>query len=1017
MGLQQFSAYFLIAVLSIFLAACGGSSSDGFWSETNTASDTVSGDENTSASISEDVTIAKQLGRLDGQAFVAGELSVTTQNLEAFESTSISGVIYDVEGNPYLESASINFSSACSDQGLATLTTPQSVSNGEFKTVYTATGCVGEDIVTATAFIDGKRVTATISLQVEAATIHAIRFESASPSSINIKNFGGIEESIVKFKLVDKEGRTVAGQKINFSVNTSAGGIALSELSRETDASGVASTVIHSGTTATTVRVTATLADNQSIFATSDAVTISTGVADQNSITLSASAHNPEAWNIVGNEVRIGVMASDHFNNPVPDGIRVYFTTEGGQIEPNCTLVNGSCSVIWRSGAPYPCHARTKILAVMTGEESFIDSNGNAVLDEGEIFYDMAEAFRDDNENGQFDEGKEEFWDFNQNGQYDLADGKYNGVLCNAEENPNCSADKKNIYVRDSLDLVMAGSNARLQLLQGESGIIDQLTVDSTGASATLAMSSYLGRDTIEGECVPPHEDPSMYQPMPVGTKVDFELKKGELLSESSYVLGSTSASSPHYFPVYIAAPDDQIKSGETTLLTVKVETAGANDIEGSKTYAYFPVVFDLPTDDGAGDGGTGTGDGSGDSGTGDTGLGYVQVPSSMRFASSDPSSIGISGFGMVESSKITFQLNDQKGNPIAGEKINFSLNTSVGGIALSESSSVTDQSGNASVYVNAGTVATSVRVMAVSESDSSIRTQSDALVVSTGIADQNSFTIYADSYNPEALDWANTEVNVHVIASDHFNNPVPDGSSVYFTTEGGQIESECQTQAGRCSVKWFSSYPYPDDARVTILATMLGEESFTDTNGNGIQDGNDPFDDLGEAFVDINENGVYDFGREEFKDFNNNATWDAPDGKYNGVLCAEGSCSTNKNVYVRGDIVLVLSGSEAELLALDSTTKDAIDHIQLSGNHATVDMIFSDRNGHPLPKGTTIKLEAGAVSVVPSSITIPSTNSVQAATRSIALSANNLQDTALLEVTMTTPNGIVTVKTMKIHP
>ena len=88
----------------------------------------------------------------------------------------------------------------------------------------------------------------------------------------------------------------------------------------------------------------------------------------------------------------------------------------------------------------------------------------------------------------------------------------------------------------------------------------------------------------------------------------------------------------------------------------------------------------------------------------------------------------------------------------------------------------------------------------------------------------------------------------------------------------------------------------------------MIGNESFTDDNGNGLYDVTDLFgvgtctnssdpvegcDDLAEAYQDNNENGQRDDG-EEFVDFNSNQAYDAADGLYNGLLCVDsnnGSC------------------------------------------------------------------------------------------------------------------------------
>ena len=320
----------------------------------------------------------------------------------------------------------------------------------------------------------------------------------------------------------------------------------------------------------------------------------------------------------------------------------------------------------------------------------------------------------------------------------------------------------------------------------------------------------------------------------------------------------------------------------------------------------------------------------------------------SIEFVSATPENIGIIGTGIVggsESSTVIFKVKDTDGNPYNNREVNFSLNTDVGGINLSQSNATTNAQGIVQTVINAGSVSTSVRVIASTETLSGqvVFTQSSILVVSTGLPDQDSFSIARAEANPEAWGVNGVEVPVSVYMADADNNPVPDGTAVVFTTEGGSIEDSCTTDNGVCSVMWRSQSPRPagrlltqsfctlaDDAnaanlcarlplsngknylgqnyggRVSILATAIGEESFPDTNHNGRFDESEyalfqglngdgrPYD-LKEAFVDHNEDGLFNDVEagfepggelEEPADFNNNGVFDAQDGVYNGILC-----------------------------------------------------------------------------------------------------------------------------------
>ena len=69
-----------------------------------------------------------------------------------------------------------------------------------------------------------------------------------------------------------------------------------------------------------------------------------------------------------------------------------------------------------------------------------------------------------------------------------------------------------------------------------------------------------------------------------------------------------------------------------------------------------------------------------------------------------------------------------------------------------------------------------------------------------------------------------------------------------------------------------------PRDGLVTLVAVIDGEEGFTDTNGNGVYDQGEPFEDAAEPFVDVDDNDRWDVG-EQFIDTNANGQWDAANG------------------------------------------------------------------------------------------------------------------------------------------
>ncbi|HRX88166.1 MAG TPA: Ig-like domain-containing protein, partial [Steroidobacteraceae bacterium] len=268
----------------------------------------------------------------------------------------------------------------------------------------------------------------------------------------------------------------------------------------------------------------------------------------------------------------------------------------------------------------------------------------------------------------------------------------------------------------------------------------------------------------------------------------------------------------------------------------------------------------------------------------------------SIEFVSATPTNVALRGTGAPgrsETSTVVFRVLDSSGGPRADADVDFSLNTTVGGIALNPTTARSDANGRVQTVVQAGDSATTVRVTArVLNTTPAISTQSSQLTITTGVPDDDSLSLAVACPNVEALSYDGVPVTVTARLADRFNNPVPDGTAVTFNTEGGRIGGQCTTattptEGGVCAVTWTSSAPRPSNGRVTLIATAIGEETFTDANGNGAFDNGETFIDRAERFRDDNENGVYDSG-EYFYDFNTNGIRDPADGLFNGLLCRD---------------------------------------------------------------------------------------------------------------------------------
>jgi len=214
------------------------------------------------------------LGSGTGASFQAWVIAISTAALSAGGSTSLQVSVVDQTGVPYTKPVTITFSSPCASLGTATIvatpasgSTPASssvtTSTGTATATYTAAGCVGGDVISATANANNQALSASGTVTVAKAATGAIKFISATPANIalhGVGSAGGPATSTVVFKVLDGSGEPRAGAAATFALNTTVGGISIAPARAVTDANGEVHATVSSGTVATTVRVTGTTA-------------------------------------------------------------------------------------------------------------------------------------------------------------------------------------------------------------------------------------------------------------------------------------------------------------------------------------------------------------------------------------------------------------------------------------------------------------------------------------------------------------------------------------------------------------------------------------------------------------------------------------------------------------------------------------------------------------------------------------------------------------------------------------
>jgi hypothetical protein len=403
-----------------------------------------------------------RLGHFEDSSFVDGQIGIDSAELAVGGSAVLRMAVVDENGDLATTTELIKLKSGCVLSGLAILPAEVETVNGQATATYTANGCGGEDEITANLDSNGALAVGTLTLAEPQADV--IQFLGASPTAIALLGTGSAdrpEKSTVAFSVIsgtgteEDPGTPLPGVAVKFSLSTDVGGATLQNTSGTTDSEGQVTTILQAGSVSTTVRVRATieLEDGTTVFTTSDPIAITTGLPDQNSISLSSETYLVAgAADFDNRPACLTVRMADKFNNPALDGTQALFTTEYGAIDDFCLTGTqngklyeehcgdgtppgpGECHVAWISQNPrgpsynedlvktiafsnsYRCPShngeggpcpddlggirglRSTVLVTAVGEEDFTDSNGNGLYDQGESFVNLPEAFLDNNE-------------------------------------------------------------------------------------------------------------------------------------------------------------------------------------------------------------------------------------------------------------------------------------------------------------------------------------------------------------------------------------------------------------------------------------------------------------------------------------------------------------------------------------------------------------------------------------------------------------------------------------------
>lgn len=368
------------------------------------------------------VNATSSSGGMGTLAFQTSAANVTLRDLVAAQPTLSSRQSTDVSVQALVNGAAampseanVTFAASCGAFSPATAPTG---AGGIARSTYTpAANCSGQVNLTATA-PSASPVSQTVT--VVAAAPASIRFVSvSSPVLVVSTASSGVTTSTVTFQVSDDGGAglrsqnvvlTLDSRSLELGVRFSVNGVASRDPQTLTsDAAGRVQVVVRSGTVPTPVVVTAALANDPSVRASSSGLAVTTGRAAQDRISLAVSTLAIEAaigatGTTDGVQTTLTMRIADRLGNPVPNDTAVNFVSSVGRVDGVCFTVDSSCSVMFTTQGPRPASGLVTVLGFLDGEESFVDGNGNNSWDSGEQFSNRGRIYLDLNANGVFDQ-------------------------------------------------------------------------------------------------------------------------------------------------------------------------------------------------------------------------------------------------------------------------------------------------------------------------------------------------------------------------------------------------------------------------------------------------------------------------------------------------------------------------------------------------------------------------------------------------------------------------------------
>lgn len=644
---------------------------------------------------------------------------------------------------------------------------------------------------------------------------------------LSVSGTGETESTKLTFIAKDSVGTPVDIRRrayVQFSISPIGGlggGEFLFPAGDSTDASGMVSTTFSAGIRSGVVQVVARIiSSGRSITSSPIRITMSGGLPDSNHFTATISPSSILSWpSSAGTTVgAVSVQVGDRYGNPVQPNTALYFSTNAGVIQPKAlTDANGMASVDMFGGNPLPradtaqitvqtvgeggISITRKLMLVVTNAEGFADSTKiTSTLSRlnmpgiaksgavGSVSVQMGDKFGNPVKIGTEISFSSTGGLIQPLAQTD-ANGQATAVIQGGNPLPN--------------DPVLGPGFGRITLRTlGKNGAIISKTMPFLFSGAPRVILQNVPTDTVKI-----FDGSSFDVDYTVADLNGNPISAGNTISVS--VAGQGSSGVALSGDINVNTPDTQDKANFTKYRFRVADIIANGGVSGE-------LVFTITV--------------TGESGTfirrfygalysaqiSTTVPPSARTPSQIAFLGITNSDIYVAGVGNTENTVITYEVRDSLGVPIdrarrvfATYTMSFFPNSGVGGgtpPTIVPASDSTDDSGKLRASMVSGTQAGVIQLVARVQlpGGAVVVSQPVKVTIHAGFPDRAHFTFRTSRYVFPGLDQIFigpiVAPSFTVVVADTFSNPVQRNTAVYFHTQAGVIATGSSQVSGGLS-------------------------------------------------------------------------------------------------------------------------------------------------------------------------------------------------------------------------